>query len=105
MNVKNRPLLLEEATQLKERISGALEYYEVPTDVDLSVLNNWIIEADNPMNFITRVFHEAHFESEIEAEKLLDLMTRLWNITPRKELGGLSPQQKLNAEMHKKRNA
>jgi hypothetical protein len=61
------------------------------------VLQGWINETNSPVQFISRVFSEAHFDSEFEAEKLLDLLTRLWNATPRGELGGISPREKLNS--------
>lgn len=95
MSVKKMVPFYEDPLQLNRKVSDALKYYELPDSVTIVVLQRWINETTSPLAFINRVFDEAHFDSELEAEKLLDLMTRLWNITPRQELGGLSPQQKL----------
>ena len=97
MSVKKRIPFYEDSTQLNRKIQGALRYYEFPEQVTLYVLQEWINETNSPVQFITRVFNEAHFESEFEAEKLLDLLTRLWNATPRGELGGVSPREKLSS--------
>jgi hypothetical protein len=94
MSVKKVPFY-EDPGQLNKKIREALQYYELPEEITVYVLQEWINETNNPVLFITRVFNEAHFASEVEAEKLLDLLTRLWNATPRRELGGISPQQKL----------
>lgn len=96
MSVKKKFLpFYEDPIQLNKKIQEALRYYELPEQVTVLVLQEWINETTSPAQFITRVFNEAYFESETEAEKLLDLLTRLWNVTPRKELGGISPRQKL----------
>ena len=101
MSVKQTVPFYEDPEQLNRKIQEALAYYEIPEEVGVEVLQRWINETKSPINFITRVFTIAYFESETEAEKLLDLLTRLWNVTPRGELGGLSPQQKLVSEMYK----
>lgn len=95
MSVKKLPYFFEDPKQLHKKVVGALDYYELPEEVTLERLEQWIDESVSPAHFIAYVFKEAYFESETEAEKLLDLLTRLWNVTPRRELGGLSPQQKL----------
>ena len=95
MPVKKMIPFYEDQLQLNQKVEQALRYYELPEEVTVPMLQSWINETKSPINFITRVFNEAYFESEIEAEKLLDLLTRLWNVTPRVELDGLSPQQKL----------
>lgn len=100
---KEAPPFYEDPQQLHKKISEALLYYELPEYFSIEILQNWINETNSPINFITKVFKEAYFESEIEAEKLLDLLTRLWNVTPRRELGGVSPQQKLASEMFNKK--
>lgn len=97
MPVKKVPFY-EDQAQLHNKVQEALRYYELPEQVTVSVLTRWINETNSPVHFITRVFNAAHFESELEAEKLLDLLTRLWNATPRHELGGISPQQKLTTK-------
>lgn len=94
MPVKKMAPFYEDPEQLNRKIQEALLYFELPEQVTVPVLQEWINETSSPVQFITRVFNEAHFESEFEAEKLLDLLTRLWNATPRQELGGASPQQK-----------
>lgn len=100
MHVKPYSPFYEDPQQLKMKIHEAIKYYEMPNYFSVDMFEQWINETGTPLNFITRVFHEAHLESELEAEKLLDILTRLWNITPRRELGGLSPMQKLNFEGH-----
>ena len=99
MAVKKTVPFYEDPQQLHTKISEALAYYELPDYITIDMLEHWINETNSPINFITKVFKEAYFESEMEAEKLLDLLTRLWNVTPRRELGGVSPQQKLASEM------
>ena len=101
MSVKKEPFFYEDPQQLKNKVAQALKYYEVPEEINLEVLEEWIAEANNPIFFIIRVFEEAYFESETEAGKLIDLLARLWNVTPRKELDGMSPQQKLSLVMAK----
>jgi|SRR3989338_1389757 len=95
MSVKKFVPFYEDSLQLKRKIEKALRYYEIPDEIDTVVLEEWINETQSPVQFISRVFNEAYIESETEAEKLLDLLTRLWNVTPRREFGGMSPQQKL----------
>lgn len=98
MSVKDNFALREQPEQIKSTVDAALRYYEMPQNVSLSVLEDWINETNTPVMFITRVFQQARLESEIEAEKLLDILTRLWNVTPRRELGGLSPLERMNTE-------
>ena len=100
MSVKKLAPLTEDPQQLKKKLAIALRYYELPSTINGAVLHKWVNESENPMHFISRVFQDAYFESELEAEKLLDLLTRLWNATPRSELGGLSPQQKFAVDSY-----
>ena len=94
MSVKQQALQYEDPRYLNEKLKEALIYFEVADTLSIPVLKQWVQETTNPVHFIARVFTEAYFESEIEAEKLLELLTRFWNVTPRNELGGLSPQEK-----------
>jgi len=86
MNVKKNTILREKPQQLYNKIEKALEYYELPEDITVTLLQKWINQTPSPVNFISRVFNEANFQSELEAEKLLDLLTRLWNTTPRSQI-------------------
>ncbi|HBH46137.1 MAG: hypothetical protein A2445_00995 [Candidatus Jacksonbacteria bacterium RIFOXYC2_FULL_44_29] len=97
MAVKKRVQFFEDSSKLKNTVTSALKYYELPGEINLKVLENWIGETATPLVFIGRVFEQARLESELEAEKLLDILTRLWNITPRPELGGMSPFEKQNS--------
>ena len=100
MNVKPMIPFYEDPVQLKTKVHDALKYYEINNSIDLVLLEQWINESNTPINFIMRVFQEASLESELEAEKLLDILTRLWNVTPRQELDGLSPLEKLDSRGH-----
>ena len=104
MNVKQKYPYLEDPKYLNSKIQEALLYYELSEEITLEVLQKWINSTDNPIPFVSQVLKEAYFESEIEAAKLVDLLTRLWNVTPRRELGGLSPQQKLASVLYNQKN-
>ncbi len=99
MSVKKLIPLTEDRAQLREKVASALRYYELPKEITIDVLEEWINETTTPLPIITRIFKHAYFESEVEAETLLSLLTRLWNVTPRRELNGLSPEQKLATEL------
>jgi len=99
MNVKPKFSLYEDPIKLKTKIEDALRYYEMPKTLNVSKLKNWVQNTTSPAQFISRVFESAYFESELEAEKLLDLLVRFWNSTPRKELGGSSPQDQINKDI------
>ncbi|MBI4359918.1 MAG: hypothetical protein HY564_02405 [Candidatus Jacksonbacteria bacterium] len=99
MSVKKLIPLTEDRNELRQKIGAALLYYELPKEINIDVLEHWINDTNSPLPFITKVFKHAYFESETEAETLLSLLTRLWNVTPRRELGGLSPEQKLASEL------
>lgn len=99
MSVKKLIPLTEDPQEIRNKVAAALRYYELPKDITIDVLEEWINQTNTPLPVITRVFNQAYFESEAEAETLLSLLTRLWNVTPRKELGGLSPEQKLASEL------
>ena len=104
MSVKQYNFFYEEPELLRKKIVEALKYYEFPEEINLDVLQEWISGSNSPLYFITRVFQGACIETDAEAEKLLDLLSRLWNITPRNELGGVSPQQKMITALFKPQN-
>jgi len=104
MSVKQYNFFYEEPELLRKKIAEALKYYEFPEEINLDVLQEWISGSNSPLYFITRVFQGACIETDAEAEKLLDLLSRLWNITPRNELGGVSPQQKMITALFKPQN-
>lgn len=99
MSVKKLIPLTEDRYELRDKIGAALLYYELPKEITIDVLESWINDTGSPLPFIARVFKHAYFESDTEAETLLSLLTRLWNVTPRRDLGGLSPEQKLASEL------
>ncbi len=81
--------------KIERKLNQALKYYEVNEEFSIDELRGWARESEHPLNFLKRVIGKVRFESKVELESLVRLLTDFWKYIPRFELGGLSPAEKI----------
>jgi hypothetical protein len=82
--------LKKDPREIEEKLSLALKYYEVESEIDLEKIKKIFNKESDPVKGIGQILEIPIFESKEELESFANLLRDLWNNMPRSEFKGFS---------------